>query len=89
MIHRTAMQLSKKAGRTIVRDPRKRRVPSVQNNVPREVEESQQIPQRQPMAFEPSTDNQRAVGSTLGSYMLAGAGMAIGFSIVGAIFGGF
>jgi hypothetical protein len=41
------------------------------------------------LAFEPSAENQQSVGSSLGSYMLAGAGMAIGFSIVGAIFGGF
>lgn len=94
MFHRTTILLSK-TGRKIVRDPRKKGVPSVRSpQVPAEMQ-NQDIytpatqAQRQPLAFEPSSQNQQAVGSSLGSYMLAGAGMAIGFSIVGAIFGGF
>jgi hypothetical protein len=89
MLQRTRVLLSKKMGRTIVRDPRKQRVPSVRPEVPAEVQRSHEIHQRQPMAFEPNSENQRSVGSTLGSYMLAGAGMAVGFSIVGAVFGAF
>jgi hypothetical protein len=83
--------MSKEKGRKIVRDPRKQRVPSIRPSLPTEVQDSpQNVPQqRQPLAFEPSAENQQSVGSSLGSYMLAGAGMAIGFSIVGAIFGGF
>lgn len=89
MLHRTLVRLSKKAGRTIVRDPRAKRMPAVRPDVLPEAQESQRAPHRQPMAFEPSQENRQAVGSSLGSYMLAGAGMAIGFSIVGAVFGGF
>jgi hypothetical protein len=87
MLQRTAVALSKQGKRTIVRDPRKRQVPSV---VPPQVTSPQQIQERrQPFAFEPTTQNQQSVGSTMGSYMLAGVGMSIGFSIVGAVFGGF
>ena len=38
------------------------------------------------MAFEPSTENHQSLG--LGSYMLAGVGVAMGVTLVGAIFGG-
>ena len=34
-------------------------------------------------------EQQPSFGSTMASYMLAGAGVAIGFTIVGAAFGGF
>lgn len=83
---RSTVLLSKQVGRTIVRDPRKKRVPAV---VPSENsgQIQERIEERAPLAFEPTVDNQRSVG-TLGSYMLAGAGMAVGFTIVGAIFGG-
>jgi hypothetical protein len=87
MLRRTLVNLSKQGKRTIVRDPRKRQVPSVvppQVTSPQEIQES-----RQPFAFEPTTQNQQSVGSTMGSYMLAGAGMSVGFSIVGLLFGGF
>lgn len=83
---RATTYLSKQAGRTIVRDPRKKRVPAV---VPSQKSPSlQERKERIPLAFEPNQGNQRSVG-TLGSYALAGAGMAIGFTIVGAVFGGF
>lgn len=80
-----------KTGRTIVRDPRKTRVPSLRTHeVPAEVEHNSQVGlQRQGLPFEPNRQNQQAVGSSLASYVLAGAGMSIGFAIVGAIFGGF
>jgi preprotein translocase subunit SecF len=94
MLRRTVVLLStKKPGRKIVRDPRQQRVPSVRTSVPAEVQQQtlQEVPQQQqqPMVFEPTSQNQQSVGSTLGSYALAGGGMAIGFSIVGAIFGVF
>jgi hypothetical protein len=88
--------LLSKTSRTIVRDPRKARVPSVRTpDVPAEMgQQSQQFDlqqqqQRQGLPFEPTQQNQQSVGSSLASYGLAGAGMAIGFSIVGALFGGF
>ena len=37
------------------------------------------------MSFEPSVENQHSLG--LGSYMLAGVGVAMGVTLVGAIFG--
>ena len=50
-------------------------------------QQQQQLPPVLP--FEPSTRNQQSVGSTLASYTLSGAGVAIGFTLVGALFGGF
>jgi hypothetical protein len=86
MLRRSHVLLSK-SKRQIVRDPRKR-VPVV---VPRQeinpVEHQER--ERKSLAFEPSVENQQTVGSALGSYMLAGAGMSLGFIVVGAIFGGF
>ena len=88
MYRRSFVLLSKEVEkRTIVRDPRKRAVPAVQAGEPTEVQ-PQQPPARNPMPFEPTQQNQQSVGSTLGSYAIMGAGVAIGFAIVGAIFGG-
>jgi len=90
MIRRSAVVLSK-AGRTVVRDPRKQRLPSVrERDVPTEQSSQpvQFLQTKQNLPFEPTQQNQQSVGSSLASYMLAGAGMAIGFTIVGAIFGG-
>jgi hypothetical protein len=98
MIKRTLVILSTKASRTIIRDPRKakdlrekakekaRTAVAVQKE---NTSLKQQTPQQQlqtPMAFEPSAQNQESLG--IGSYMLAGAGMALGFTLVGALFGG-
>lgn len=45
---------------------------------------------QQHLPFEPSHhQQQQSVGSSMVSYMLAGAGVAMGFTLVGAIFGGF
>lgn len=85
MLRRSLVLLSKPR-RTIVRDPRKRRIPSIPHHAPAEIDQTQE---RRPLSFEPSSENQSAVGSSLGSFALAGAGMALGFSIVGAVFGGF
>ena len=91
---RRSIALLTKEGRTIVRDPRKRRLPAVrteetQNSQTSLLTPSQQTaPQKAPLPFQPTSENQQAVGSSLGSYVLMGAGMAVGFSIVGAIFGG-
>jgi len=42
-----------------------------------------------PLPFEPSGRDRQSVGSTLASYTLAGAGVAMGVSLVGALLGGF
>ena len=86
---RSALLLSKQSGRTIVRDPRKRKLPAISKPAsPVEVEQPGGS-QRQPLPFSPGGNQQQTVGSSLGFYALAGAGMAIGFSLVGALFGGF
>ena len=74
-----------RAERTVVRDPRKKAVPAVVRS--EEATNEIQPSHRQPLPFEPTPQNQQSVGSTLGSYVLMGAGVAIGFTIVGAIFG--
>jgi hypothetical protein len=89
MFRRSVAVLSKNAKRTIVRDPRKQKVPAIRAEESRGIQPTETTHQRQPMAFEPSPQNQQSVGSSLASYALAGAGMAIGFTIVGAVFGGF
>ena len=91
MFRRSLAVLAKQSGRKVVRDPRKQRLP-VASAAPKETSAMQTTQQnsvqRQPLPFEPSNQNQQSVGSSLASYMLAGAGVAIGFTIVGAIFGG-
>ena len=86
------MRLSSK-GRTIIRDPRKTKKlhEQRQSAVVASKEHQPQIHQQQSdirprMAFEPSTENQQSLG--LGSYMLAGVGVVMGVTFVGAIFGG-
>lgn len=91
MFRRSLIVLSKEAEkRTIVRDPRKqkRTLPAVKAEAePSELEPQQPQQARHPLPFEPSPQNQQSVGSTLGSYMLMGAGVAVGFALVGALFG--
>ena len=89
MFRRSLASLSKPAERTIVRDPRKKRVPAVVHDQPVERMPLPPSQHPRPLPFEPSSQNQQSVGSSLASYVLAGAGVAIGFTIVGAIFGGF
>mmetsp|Transcript_35946 Transcript_35946/g.86897 ORF Transcript_35946/g.86897 Transcript_35946/m.86897 type:complete len:95 (-) Transcript_35946:204-488(-) len=94
MFRRSLVVLAKNRPRTIVRDPRKKRLPAAvsQNSLTQQQELEQQqsqIQERQQMAFEPSRQNQHSIGSTMGSYALAGFGMSIGFAFVGALFGGF
>ena len=93
MIRRSVVLLAQ-GSRTIVRDPRKPRplpaTGSTTPNIPANVTEPS-VPvhstQSQRLPFEPTQTNQESIGSSVVSYMLAGAGMAIGFTIVGAIFG--
>ena len=77
-------------GRTIIRDPRKQKiirsalVAKQEERAANEVQLHQQ-PKLPSLPFEPSTQNQQSIG--LGSYMLAGVGVAIGVTLVGAILG--
>mmetsp|Transcript_5407 Transcript_5407/g.7947 ORF Transcript_5407/g.7947 Transcript_5407/m.7947 type:complete len:95 (-) Transcript_5407:126-410(-) len=92
MLRRSLPLLSKRGDRTIIRDPRKKRPPAIppeqQTGVVPSVPEQQQFGNRPlPLPFEPSQQNQQSVGSTLGSYVLMGAGVSIGFVLVGALFG--
>ncbi|CAJ1907640.1 unnamed protein product [Cylindrotheca closterium] len=94
MFRKSLVVLSKNKPRTIVRDPRKKRLPAEVSHhraltAQQQQEQQQQIQERQQMAFEPSRQNQQSIGSTMGSYALAGFGMSIGFALVGALFGGF
>ena len=52
-------------------------------NVPTESHQQLSLP------FQPSHQNQQSVGSTLASYALAGAGVAMGVTFVSVILGGF
>lgn len=85
---------STKAGRTIVRDPRKKKIAvssssSVQlREENKEVTGNVQYPkQSSHIPFAPSNQNQESVGSTLASYALAGVGMTMGFALVRILFG--
>lgn len=94
MIRRSAVLLSQ-GSRTIVRDPRKTpplatgsRAPNVPAKVVEPFVPENSVPvQSQRLPFEPTQTNKESIGSSVVSYMLAGAGMAIGFTIVGAVFG--
>uniref|UniRef100_A0A7R9ZI73 Uncharacterized protein n=1 Tax=Craspedostauros australis TaxID=1486917 RepID=A0A7R9ZI73_9STRA len=99
-MRRTVLNLLSKSKRTIVRSPRRRRRPSSavatttdpkagSSGLQTYSEQQHQLQQQHQLPFAPSASNQQQIGSSLGSYMLAGAGMAVGFSIVGAVFGGF
>ena len=79
---------SKSSQRTIIRDPRKaKRFPSrvVATIETEESSISNKSNQNPRLPFEPSAPNQQSLG--LGSYMLAGVGVAMGVTLVSAIFG--
>ncbi|KAG7336720.1 hypothetical protein IV203_036122 [Nitzschia inconspicua] len=101
MLQRTRILLSKSSGRTIVRDPRKSRTPSTvtqgssssqlqphqpPQNLPYYQQQQQQA--QPPLPFEPTHQNQQSIGSSMASYAIAGAGVALGFTLVGILFGG-
>jgi hypothetical protein len=69
-----------------VRDPRKKSLPSIR---PTELAPQEQHHQLPPLPFLPKHQQQQSIGSSLGSMVLTGAGMSLGFILVGAIFGGF
>lgn len=89
-----ALQLSKEMKRTVVRDPRKNRAALSQIKI-REEEEASQVPAHHqqhnsiqntnPMA--PPQQGQQSFASTMGSYVLYGAGITLGFTLVRLIVG--
>jgi hypothetical protein len=91
------MAQKQSGARTIVRDPRikKPKAPAAAAAIVHRPEESpsnlgvpqQQQPPRPLMPFEPSAQNQQSVGSTLGSYALAGFGFTLGLVLVRVVFG--
>ena len=90
-IRRLSSKANSSSGRTIVRDPRKKKAikPTVAVQVP-ETSESLQTPLKptnENLPFAPSDQNQQSVGSTLGTYALAGVGMTLGFTLVRVLFG--
>jgi hypothetical protein len=90
MFRRTIIALSK-AERTVVRDPRKKRLPAVV----RTEDSHSQVPSNMvnrpppPLPFQPSQQQQASLGSTLGTYVLLGVGVGLGVSLISALFGGF
>jgi len=87
MICRTAIILNKTkaaGGRTIVRDPRKKSVAAAvrANNDDLPMEQQYHSPLPPPLPMQPQQPG-------LGSYVMMGAGMSLGFALVGALFGGF
>jgi hypothetical protein len=88
MFRRTLNLLQQKGARTIVRDPRRKA----------KVASSSLVPQQEPKdlssnPFPPSSPfpfpQQSQIAPGLGSYVLMGAGMSLGFAVVGLIFGSF
>ena len=75
--------------RKIVRDPR--RGSKNQNTALAKIADTEASLNRsspQPLPWDPRALPPSSIGSSLGSYMLAGAGMALGFTLVGLVLGG-
>lgn len=90
MYRRSLAVMAKQAGRTIVRDPRKKKVIAMarqETPIQQQVAPQQQPVQPPPLPFEPSAQNQQSVGSTLGSYALAGVGVTLGVVLVRVVLG--
>jgi len=96
MFRRSLVTLSNRnsnaSSRTVVRDPRKNK--TALSQLVKQEQEDEQDEQHlvnqtdsHPLPFSPSQPNQQSIGSSLGSYALAGAGMSLGFILVGAVFG--
>lgn len=94
MFRRSLVQLSKTTKRTIVRDPRKNKpkpAPASIVQQPQEEDQQGQLKARPPVPWPlaPGDHNEQTQGvaSSLGSYALAGAGMAMGFALMRVVFG--
>jgi hypothetical protein len=92
-----ALQLSKQVKRTIVRDPRKNKAalsqlkvredetsPLVSNQ---EQPEQQHHPIHNPNPMAPPQQVRQSFGSTMGTYVLYGAGITLGFTLVRLVVG--
>mmetsp|Transcript_29806 Transcript_29806/g.32988 ORF Transcript_29806/g.32988 Transcript_29806/m.32988 type:complete len:89 (-) Transcript_29806:27-293(-) len=87
MFRRSLIKMSKTTGRTAIRDPRKKKRTTsalVQgsndnDNLPAADDNNKALP---PLPLQPQE-------AGLGSYMIMGAGVSMGFALVGAIFGSF
>mmetsp|Transcript_31721 Transcript_31721/g.66724 ORF Transcript_31721/g.66724 Transcript_31721/m.66724 type:complete len:110 (-) Transcript_31721:426-755(-) len=92
---RTIIRDPRKTKRAVVVANMKKKASSTNNNDSHSLE-VQQPPSHNvghagqlPRLFEPSSasQNQPSLGQSLGSYMLAGVGVAMGVTLVGALFG--
>ena len=83
MYRRSLVVLSK---RTVVRDPRKTATKNKLAPIQQAADEvAMTRPQQTPLPITPQQP--QSVGGTLGFYMLAGAGVSVGFALVGALLG--
>ena len=93
MYRRSLIALARQGGRTIVRDPRKKRLPAVRVVNDDKAKDENQTPSvyqsspGKPLPFEPSSQNQESLGSSLASYALAGVGVSLGFILVRVVTG--
>ena len=87
-IRRLSSKASSSSGRTVIRDPRKKKAIKPASAVQvREDSQSLQTPFKPTVPFAPSDKTQESVGSTLGTYALAGVGMTLGFTLVRVVLG--
>jgi len=94
MYRRSLIALARQGGRTIVRDPRKKRLPAVRVVNDDKAKDENQTPSvyqssspGKPLPFGPSSQSQESVGSSLASYALAGVGVSLGFILVRVVTG--
>ena len=80
-----SLSIPKSTGRTIVRDPRKKK--AISAVVRREELRPVQQNDLKPLPFAPLEQNQQSFGSSLGSYAVMGVGVALGVTMVGALLG--
>ena len=97
MFRRSLLSMQANARRTVVRDPRKTKKKTVTKAV--SIRQENQSADHFPMQSNPSNsppptpfhgmaqNQEQSVGSTFGTYMLLGAGVTMGFTVVRLIFG--
>jgi hypothetical protein len=84
MVRRSLIAMNKQAGRTRVRDPRKRSVPAV---IRQQQQEDLPVEQHQPPPMPLPMQQQGGEPVGLGSMVLMGGGMALGVTLVRVVFG--
>jgi hypothetical protein len=88
MYRRTLQVLASQGKRTVVRDPRKRHVPtSSMVSVPPQRHEIQEQPRPPPFLQQPSLHPPQTLASSLGSYVVAGVGVTLGVVLVRVVLG--